>query len=187
MERVIIRVTAAVDIGAPPAAVFALVSDAATKAHLNPWTQVIRIEREDREPLGEGSVTFFRMQRGTRIFEYRMRCVRLEPSRLIESKAELPNLFRVRVEVEPTADGSRLTQSEECEVSPQMLDGLSVTRRAEHAWRLMKTLSFFLPELAHETFAVIFRERVDSLRVKMERELGGWLLAIKQHLESRTG
>lgn len=186
-ELVILRIKEAAEIATPPASVYALVSDPVAKARLNPFTQAIRIEREDPGPLREGSVTFFRMQRGTRIFEYRMRCVRLEPSRLIESKAELPNLFTVRVEVEPTADGSRLTQSEECEVSPQMLDGLSATRRAEHAWRLMKTLYFFLPELAHETFAMIFRERVDSLRVKMERELGGWLLAIKHHLESRTG
>lgn len=184
MEPVIIRVAAAVEIGAPPAAVFALVSDPLAKAKFNPFIQVIRIEREDPGPPHQGGVTFFRLQKGTSIFEYRMRCVRLEPGRLIESKAELPNLFAVRVEVEPTPGGSRLTQSEECEVSPQMLEGLSVTRRAEHAWRLMKTLYFFIPELAHETFAVIFRERADSLRVSMQRELAGWLQAIKAHLES---
>lgn len=184
MQPVIIRVAAAVEIGAPPAAVFAFVSDANAKAKLNPSTQVIRIEQEDHGPLRQGSVTFFRMQKGTRIFEYRMRCVRLEPGRLIESKAELANLFTVRVEVEPAPGGCRLTQSEECEVSPQLLEGLSVTRRAEHAWRLMKPLYFFLPELAHETFALIFRERADALRVSMQRELRGWLGAIKTHVES---
>jgi hypothetical protein len=65
-----------------------------------------------------------------------------------------------------------------------MLEDLPVTRRAEQAWRLMKTLSFFLPELAHETFAVIFRERADALRVGMQRELQGWLEAIKTHVEA---
>jgi len=184
MEPVIIPVVGAVEIGAPPSAVFALVSDPLAKAKLNPFAQVIRIEREDHGPLRQGSVTFFRLQKGTRIFEYRMRCVRLEPGRLIESRAELTNLFTVRVEVEPAPGGSRLTQSEECEVSPHMLEGLSATRRADHAWRLMKTLYFFLPELAHETFAVIFRERADSLRASMQRELQGWLLAIKAHVES---
>ena len=99
MEPVIIPVVGAVEIGAPPSAVFALVSDPLAKAKLNPFTQVIRIEREDHGPLRQGSVTFFRLQKGTRIFEYRMRCVRLEPGRLIESRAELPNLFTVRVEV----------------------------------------------------------------------------------------
>jgi hypothetical protein len=184
MEPLIIRVAAAVEIEAPPAAVFALVSDAGAKAHLNPWTQVIRIEREDPGPLHQGSVTFFRLQKGTSIFEYRMRCVQLESGRLIESKAELPNLFTVRVEVEPTPGGSRLQQTEECEVTPHMLEGLLVTRRAEHAWRFVKVLNFVLPELVHETFAVILRERTDSLRVSMQRELAGWLQAIKAHLES---
>lgn len=185
MQPVIVRVAATVDIDAPPAAVFALVCDPVAKATLNPYTQVIRIEREDPGPLREGSVTFFRLQKGPRIFEYRMRCLRCEPSRLIESKAELPNLFVVRTEIEPTSGGSLLRQSEECEVSPQMLEGLPVTRRAEHAWKLMKTLYLILPELAHETYALIFRERADSLRVSMQRELQGWLLAIKAHLESQ--
>lgn len=184
MQPVIIRVAATVEIGAPPAAVFALVSDANAKARLNPFTQVIRIEQEDDGPLRQGSVTFFRLQKETRIFEYRMRCVRFEPGRLIESKAELPNLFTVRVEVEAAPGGSRLRQSEECEVSPHMLEDLSVTRRAERAWRFMKTLNFFLPELAHETFTVILRERADSLRLSMQRELQGWLQAIKAHVES---
>jgi hypothetical protein len=184
MQPVIIRVAAAVEIGAPPAAVFALVSDANAKAKVNPFIQVIRIEREDQGPLRQGSVTFFRLQKGTRIFEYRMRCLRLEPGRLIESKADLPNLFTVRVEIQSAPSGSRLAQSEECEISPHMLEDLHVTRRAEHAWRFMKTLNFFLPELAHETFAVILQERADSLRVSMQRELQGWLQAIKTHVES---
>ncbi len=184
MQPVIIRVAAAVEIGAPPAAVFAFVSDANAKAKLNPSTQVIRIEQEDHGPLRQGSVTFFRMQKGTRIFEYRMRCVRLESGRLIESKAELPNLFTVRVEIEPAPGGSRLTQSEECEVSPHMLETLPVTRRAERAWRFIRTLNFFLPELTHEAFTVTLRERADSLRVSMQRELQRWLQAIKAHVES---
>jgi hypothetical protein len=184
MQPVILRVAATVEIGAPAAAVFALVSDANAKAKLNPFTQVIRIEREDDGPLRQGSITFFRLQKETRIFEYRMRCVRFEPGRLIESKAELPNLFTVRVEVGAAPGGSRLSQSEECEVSPHMLEDLPVTRRAERAWRFMKTLNFFLPELAQETFTVIFRERADALRVGMQRELHGWLQAIKAHVES---
>jgi len=179
-----LRIKEAVEIATPPASVYALVSDPVAKARLNPFTQAIRVEREDPGPLREGSVTFFRIQKGTRIFEYRMRCIRHEPGRLIESQAELPTLFTVRVEVEPLPGGSRLKQTEECEVTPYMLEGLLVTRRAEHAWRLMKTLYFFLPELAHETFAAIFRERADSLRVSMQRELAGWLQAIKAHLES---
>jgi hypothetical protein len=184
VQPVILRIKEAVEIATPPASVYALVSDPAAKARLNPFTQAIRIEREDPGPLREGSVTFFRIQKGTRIFEYRMRCIRHEPGRLIESRAELPTLFTVRVEVEPLPGGSRLKQTEECEVTPYMLEGLLVTRRAEHAWKLVKVLNFVLPELVHETFAVILRERADSLRVSMQRELREWLHAIKAHVES---
>jgi hypothetical protein len=185
MQPVIIRGAAAVEIGAPAAAVFALVSDPAAKAKLNPFTQVIRMEREDPGPLREGSVIFFRLQKGRRIFEYRTRCVRLEPNRLLETQAELPTLFRVRLEMEPVPGGTRLTQREECEITAGMLEGLPVPRRAEHAWQAIKILSVLAPSLARETYAVILRERADALRVVMERELRGWLQAIKQHLETQ--
>ena len=185
MQSVIVRAAAAVEINTPVPVVFALVSDPLAKAKLNPFTQVIRIEREDAGPLREGSITFMRLQKGQRIFEYRTRCVRLEPDRLVESQAELPTLFRVRVEVEPVPGGTRLRHREECEITPSMLEGLQMPRRAERAWRAIKLLSLMAPGLARETYAVILHERADALRVTMERELGGWLQAIKQHLESR--
>lgn len=187
MQPVILRVAAAVEIEASPAAVFALVSDPLAKVKLNPYTQVIRVERENPGPLREGSVTFFRLQKGMRIFEYRTRCIRLEPDRLLESQAELPTLFRVRVELMPIPRGTRLTQGEECEITPAMLDGLPVPRRAERAWRAIKLLALMAPSLGRETYAVILRERADTLRVTMERELRGWLQAIKQHLEAQSG
>jgi hypothetical protein len=65
-----------------------------------------------------------------------------------------------------------------------MLEGLPVTRRAERAWRAMRLLSFVVPALARETFAIVLQERVDTLRILMERELRGWLEAIKRHVES---
>lgn len=187
MQSVIVRVEATVEIGAPARAVFGLVSDPLTRARLNPFTQVIRIEREDAGPLREGSVTFMRLQKGRRIFEYRTRCVHLEPERVVECQAELPTLFRVRVEVEPVAGMTRLTQREECEITPEKLEDLPVPRRAERAWRAIKLLSLMAPGLARETYALILHERADVLRVSMERELRGWLQAIKDHLESQGG
>jgi hypothetical protein len=179
-----VRVAESVEIAAPPAQVFALVSDAAAKAGLNPFIQVIRVEREDPGPQREGSTTFLRLQKGTRIFEYRTRCRRLVPGRIIENQAELPTLLRVRVEVEPIPGGSRLTQHEECEVTLAMLDGLPVPRRAERAWRAIRILSLVLPALARETYAVIMQDRCEILRVVLRRELRAWLQAIQQHLES---
>ncbi|MBI3016239.1 MAG: SRPBCC family protein [Candidatus Tectomicrobia bacterium] len=184
MEPVIIRIAESVEIAAPPSAVFALVSDPLAKARLNPFVQVIRIEREDPGPLCEGRITFLRLQKGTRIFEYRTRCRALEPDRLLENQAELPTLFRVRVELEPIPGGTRLTQREECEVRVEMLEGLPVPRRAERAWQTIKILGLVLPVLARETYALILKERTDTLRETMGRELQVWLQAIKQHLES---
>jgi hypothetical protein len=65
-----------------------------------------------------------------------------------------------------------------------MLDHLPVPRRAERAWWTIRLLSLVAPSLARETYAVILRERADALRVSMERELRGWLQAIKEHLET---
>jgi hypothetical protein len=184
MQPVIIRLVETVEIAAPPGAVFALVSDPLAKVTLNPFIQVIRIEREDSGPLRQGSVAFLRLQKGTRIFEYRSRYCCVEPDRLLESQAELSTLLRVRVEVEPVPGGTRLTQREECEITLDMLEGLPVPRRAERAWQAIKLLSLVMPALARETYAVILRERADALRVVMQRELRAWLHAIKEHVES---
>ncbi len=184
MEPVILRLAQSVEIEADPPAVFALITDAPANAALNPFVQVIRVERETPGPLREGSLTFFRLQKGKRIFEYRARCLRLLPGRLVVNQAELPTMFRVEVEVEPAPGGSRLTQRETCEVTPHMLEGLLVPRRAERAWRTIKLLHLFLPALAREAYAILLRERTETLRVGLNRELHAWLRAIKHRLES---
>ena len=184
MEPVILQVAESVEIAVPPSAVFDLVADPLAKARLNPFVQVIRIERETPGPLREGSVTFLRLQKGRRIFEYRTRCHRLEPGRLLENQGELPTLARVRVEVEPSPGGARLTQREECEVTLEMLEGVPVSRRAERAWHALKLLNLFLPGVAREAYGVILRERADALRPGLKRELRAWLEAIQRHLEA---
>jgi polyketide cyclase/dehydrase/lipid transport protein len=184
MEPVIVTVAESVEILSPPSKVFTLVRDAQAKARLNPLTQVIRIEHETPGPFREGSITFFRLQKGKRIFEYRTRCRRFEADRLLENQAELPTLFRVRVEVKPTPGGTLLTQQEECEVSLEMLEGLPVSRRAERAWQTIKILNLVLPALGREAYSVILRERAEALRISLRRELWAWLQAIKRHLET---
>jgi Polyketide cyclase / dehydrase and lipid transport len=184
MDPVIVRVEASVEISAPPSMVFTFVSDAEAKARLNPFVQVIRIERETPGPLREGSVTYFRLQKGKRIFEYRTRCRRFEAGRLMENQAELPTLFQVRVEVVPIPGGTRLTQQEECEVTLEMLEGLPVSRRAEHAWQAIKLLNLALPSLGREAYGVILLERAEALRTALRRELWTWLQAVKKHIEA---
>src|SRR6266508_3532256 len=92
--------SATVEINAEPAEVFAVVSDLRRKAFLNPNIQVIRVELESEEPVREGSVFYHRFQRGTRIMEYRSRCVRLVAPWLVESRSETDPPFVVRVTVE---------------------------------------------------------------------------------------
>jgi polyketide cyclase/dehydrase/lipid transport protein len=184
MKPVILRMEASVEIDASPAEVFAFVTDAEAKARLNPFVQVIRIERETPGPLREDSIIYFRLQKGKRIFEYRTRCRRFEADRLIENQAELPTLFRVRVEVEPIPGGTRLTQQEECEVTLEILEGLPVSRRAERAWQAIKLLNLALPGVGREAYSVILGERAEALRTTLRRELWTWLQAIKRHLET---
>jgi len=185
MDPVIVRVAEGVEIAAPPASVFALVSDPLAKARLNPNVQVIRVERVDAGPLREGSVTFLRLQKGRRIFEYRTRCERLEAGRLLEQRAELPTVVRVRVEVCPIPRGARLTQQEECEVTFEMLEALPGAPRADWPWRAARLLHLLLPELAAETFAVILRQSARLLERMLRGELHDWLAAIKDHLETQ--
>ena len=96
-ERLILSAT--VEIRAEPAEVFAVVSDLRRKALLNPNIKVIRVELEGEDPVREGSVFYHRFQRGTRILEYRSRCVRLVPPWLFESRSETDPPFEVRVTV----------------------------------------------------------------------------------------
>jgi len=132
-----LRIEESVEISASPSVVFALVCDSEAKARLNPSVQVIRIEVEEAGPLREGSVIFYRLQKGSRIFEYRVRCLHMIPDRLLETRAELPTPFTVRGELDPIPGGTRLAHQEAREIDPSMLEGLPVSRRAERAWRFI--------------------------------------------------
>jgi len=185
-QSLTLQICQSVEIAVSPSALFPLVCDPEARSRLDPAVRVIRVEVEGAGPLREGSIMFFRLQKGSRIFEYRTRCLRLVPERLLETQAELPTLFRVRVELVPIPGGTRLTQQEDCEVGLDMLEGLPVTRRAERVWRAMHLLHLVMPALARETFAVVLRERAEALRILMERELRAWLEAIKRHVESKN-
>ena len=176
--------SATVEIRADTAEVFALVSDLRRKARLNPNIQVIRVELEGEEPLREGSVFYHRFHRGTRIMEYRSRCVRLVPPRLFESRSETNPPFEVRVTVDPTSVGCRLMQEEQVEATPELLDAF------EPAPSSMRTLPDIVKLLALFPSArplgcelrVLQRERVVAI---LSGELKSWLDAIRAHLEGK--
>jgi hypothetical protein len=182
-ERLIF--SANVEIRANPEEVFAVVSDLRRKARLNPNIHVIRVELEGEEPVQEGSVFYHRFHRGTRILEYRSRCVRLVPPWLFESRSETDPPFEVRVTVDRTPAGCRLTQLEEVEVTPELLDAFEPTPTKLRSFRDTVLLFALFPSMRSlgSEIRVFQRERVIR---KLTGELQSWLAAIRAHLEART-
>jgi len=182
-DRERLTFSATVEIQAEAGDVFALVSDLRRKAPLNPNIQVIRVELEGEEPVQEGSVFYHRFQRGTRIMEYRSRCIRFLPPRLFESRSETDPPFEVRVTIEPTPAGCRLTQQEAVEVTPELLDALEPARTEVRTFRDIVELLALFPSgrrLGSE-FRTLQRERVVR---KLAGELQCWLDAIQAHFEA---
>ncbi len=169
-------------IRAEAAEVFALVSDLRRKARLNPNIEVIRIDLEGGEPVGEGSVFCHRFAKGGRIIEYRSRCVHYDPPRLFVSRGETDPPFEVRVMVEPTPAGCRLTQRETLEVEAEALDALDAGAAKARTFHDVLGLLALFPSarpLGSELRA-LQRERVQG---KLAGELRAWLEAIRAHLE----
>lgn len=175
--------SASVQVRAEPAVVFALVSDPPRKAALNPNVQVIRVEHEGDGPVAEGSIFYHRLQKGQRIFEYRSRCLRIVRPRLFESRAETDPPFEVRVTVEPTPEGCRLTQEEMLEVTPELLDALEPVSAGGQAFREAVGLLALFPGL--RLLAAEFRRRQrERLASRLTAELEAWLDAIRAHVEA---
>lgn len=176
--------SASVDVRAEPAEVFALVSDLRRKALLNPNIHVIRVELEGEEPVREGSVFYHRFQKGTRIIEYRSRCIRCVPPRVFESRGETEPPFEVRVMVEAGAEGCRLTQQEALEVTPELLDALEPVSAGERTFRDLTGLLALLPGVRQLGSELRSYQR-ERLARRLTRELQAWLDAVKAHLEER--
>lgn len=186
MEEVSDRLTfsASVAVRAEAEEVFTLVSDLRRKARLNPNIQVIGVELEGGEPLREGSVFHHKFRKGGRVLAYRTRCIRMVPPRLFETRSETEPPFEVRVSVEPTLEGCRLTQQETLEVGPELLDALEPGHPMEQAFRDALSLLSVLPGL--RLFPAEWRaQQRDRLARRLTGELQAWLNAIKAQLEAR--
>ena len=182
-ERLIF--SANVEIQVEPMEVFALVSDLRRKAQLNPNIQVIRVELEGGEPVREGSVFYHRFHKGTRIMEYRSRCVRMVPPWLFESRSETDPPFEVRVTVDRTAAGCRLTQREEVEVTPELLDAFEPAPTKLPGFRDIMTLFALFPSVRPLGSEIRAFQRERVIR-KLTSDLQAWLDAIRAHLEAKT-
>jgi uncharacterized protein YndB with AHSA1/START domain len=177
-------VSRSIHIEAPPGRVFALLADPAGRARLNPQAKVIRVELESGAPLRRGSVCHFRLQFADRIADYRTCVTEFVPGERIVTVSDSAVPFETRLEAEPEATGTRLTQTESFEPTEEMLSRTepdSALRRAvSFAFRLFQALG------AEE--AQRLRERQEeNLRRRLEENLDRWLSAIKRHLEGAPG
>jgi Polyketide cyclase / dehydrase and lipid transport len=182
-ERLVFSAT--VEIKAEPEEVFAVVSDLRRKARLNPNIQVIRVELEGEEPVREGSVFYHRFQRGMRVLEYRSRCVRLVFPRLFETRSETDPPFEVRVTVDPTPDGCRVTQEETAEVTAELLDAFEPAPTKPPSFPDILTLFALFPNVRSLGSEIRAFQRERVIR-KLTGELQSWLDAIRAHLEEST-
>ena len=159
-----------------------IASDLRRKARLNPNIEVIRIDLEGDEPVREGSVFRHRFVKGGRIIEYRSRCVRCVPPRLFVSRGETDPPFEVRVTVEPTPAGCRLTQQEALEVPAEALDALDAgPARARTFGDVLRLLALF-PSARPLSSELRALQRL-GVQGQLARELSVWLEAIRAHLE----
>jgi hypothetical protein len=163
--------------------VFALVSDLRRKARLNPNIEVIRVDLEGDEPVREGSVFRHRFLKEGRIIEYRSRCLRCVPPRLFESRSETDPPFQVRVTVEPTADGCRLTQEEALEVPPEVLDVLDAGHSPGQTFLEVVRLLPIFPGAGSLVAELRAFQRTRVVR-RLTGELGAWLETIRTHAEA---
>jgi len=178
--------SASLEVRAPAAEVFAVMSDLRRKALLNPNIHVIRVELEGGEPVREGSVFHHRFQKGRRILEYRSQCVRCEPPRLFETRGLAGSFFEVRVSVEPLHEGCRLTQEEAVEVTPEALDAIDPAPAEGQTFRDAMKLLMLFPS-ARPLGAELRAHQRERVARRLARELESWLMAIRHHLEAGPG
>ena len=116
--------------------------------------------------------------------EYRSRCVRMVPPWLFESRSETDPPFEVRVTVDRTTAGCRLTQREEVEVTPELLDAFEPAP-TKLGFRDIMTLFALFPTVRPLGSEIRAFQRERVIR-KLTSDLQAWLDAIRAHLEAKT-
>ncbi len=173
-----LRIQASVDIQVEPAAVFALVTDVARKARLEPNASALAVGQETEGPVDVGTVFHYRLAIEGKIADYRTRCVAFKPGRMMETVSDSDPPFRIRVTVEPVPGGARLTQEESFSLPVLRVP---VPRAGGWPGRLLRFV------FGKEDFIVQDPESVAEeeaqMVAKLEPRLAEWLNAIKTHLE----
>jgi hypothetical protein len=168
-----------VDIRAAAEDVFALVTDVARKAPLDPSVHVLNVGQEPAGPVGVGTVFHYRLVIEGKIADYRSTCVTFEPGQMMETTSDSRPPFKIRVTVEPIPGGARLTQNETF-----TFPHLRVPLPQAKGW-LGKVLRFIFGDAdaivqSQESMA----EEEAQMEAQLKPRLTAWLKGIKAHLES---
>jgi len=117
--------------------------------------------------------------------EYKSRCVRVVAPWLVESRSETDPPFVVRVVVEPISTGCRLTQREEVEVTPELLDAFEAPTSQVRTFRAIVN-SFVLCPSARPLGVEIRTFQCERVARRPAGELQSWLDGIRVHLDEAT-
>ncbi len=174
-----VQVKASVDIYADPMEVFALVTDVARKARLDPSVGVVNAGKETPGPVDIGAVFHYCLMVEGRMADYRTRCVAYEAGRMMQTESDTSPQFRVRVTVDPIPGGARLTQEERFSLP---VVHMPVPQAPGIFGRLFKWMFGDRDVLVQDREIVADEER--RLQAKLQRRLAKWLAAIKKDLEA---
>jgi hypothetical protein len=89
------------------------------------------------------------------------------------------------VTVEPTGSGCRLTQREELEITPGMLDALEPSETKLGLFREVSRLLRLFPG-GRQLESEIRAHQREQLKRRLTRELQAWLDAIKVYIETQN-
>ena len=175
-----VTINSFVDINAGPSEVFALVEDVATCVYLNPYAKVLGIAKETLGPIQVGTTFLFRLIIEGHLIEHRSLCTGFAPGKYMETLSDTDPQYRVRVSVDPTPHGARLTHEESFIMEPWDMPLPSVNGPLGWFTRLLYDGKSEIRQTP-ESLAADEAE----VKVKLQPRLDRWLASIKRHLEKR--
>jgi len=176
-----VYVEQSVEISADPETVFSLVTDIPRKARLDPNVRVLGVAQETEGPVGIGTTFHYRLAIEGKIADYRSRCIAFEPGQMIETVSDSDPPFTVRVIVESSPAGTRLTQAESFTI-PR----IHIPLPTMDGWRGKLFRLLFGNKDVIQQDPSASEEEEARMEAKLKHRLLKWLEAIKQDLESKT-
>ncbi|MBI5612562.1 MAG: SRPBCC family protein [Gammaproteobacteria bacterium] len=173
------HIEASIEIDAPPAAVFAVVTDLCRRARFNPGWAVLGCEPLDG-PMAVGARYRFITRRGQVVAEHVSRVAVYEPPWRLVLRSETHPDLEIQLTVVATPGGARLTHAESFNRLPAVS---GPPDRPRSFGTLLRQWLMFEQEGYAEAVA---DETHDALQAQIRGEIHAWLAAIKQAIEADT-